>query len=342
MADRKLAFETRFGRPVDLQGGRAATQLLPFVADPVARSSFRNIFGYALASCAMFAEATAITDEQIEDAERCRLDFVLPYALVVHALVCSGRREYTRAEELLDEADDRALRAGDRAAYQVASAVRMRLYIAQAAFDLAIERGRVEYVGATRSLRAELAAAHALAAGASGHTAQARELAHTALMTSIGVEGFITAHCALAVLAIRAGHRDDGLTHARLALDCAKHTGMIDCLVAAYRGCPELIVSLFEDNRAQEELAVILSRVGDVELTSAEGKRAPEYSVQALSPREKEVLSLLAQGLSNAAIGHELFISPVTVKVHVRHIYEKLGVNSRAAAALRATQLNRG
>ena len=53
----------------------------------------------------------------------------------------------------------------------------------------------------------------------------------------------------------------------------------------------------------------------------------------ALSPREKEVLSLLAQGMSNAAIGSELFISPVTVKVHVRHIFEKLGVKSRAAAA---------
>ena len=58
-----------------------------------------------------------------------------------------------------------------------------------------------------------------------------------------------------------------------------------------------------------------------------------------LSPREKEVLALLAQGLSNAEIGRALFISPVTVKVHVRHVYEKLGVRSRAAAALRATQL---
>ena len=60
-----------------------------------------------------------------------------------------------------------------------------------------------------------------------------------------------------------------------------------------------------------------------------------------LSPRQKEVLALLAQGLSNAAIGRALFISPVTVKVHVRHIFDKLGVRSRTAAALRATQLGR-
>ena len=67
----------------------------------------------------------------------------------------------------------------------------------------------------------------------------------------------------------------------------------------------------------------------------------PDHSVLTLSPREKEVLSLLAQGLSNREIGVALFISPVTVKVHVRHIFEKLGVKSRAAAAIRAAQLGR-
>ena len=47
----------------------------------------------------------------------------------------------------------------------------------------------------------------------------------------------------------------------------------------------------------------------------------------------------MARGMSNLEIGQALFISPVTVKVHVRHIFEKLGVRSRAAAVLRATQL---
>jgi DNA-binding NarL/FixJ family response regulator len=113
---------------------------------------------------------------------------------------------------------------------------------------------------------------------------------------------------------------------------------MIDCFVSAYRGCPELIVCLLEDEEAHDDLSTILSKVGDEAPTGPHGS---EHSVMALSPREKEVLSLLAQGLSNADIGSELFISPATVKVHVRHIFEKLGVKSRAAAALRATQLNR-
>jgi DNA-binding CsgD family transcriptional regulator len=53
-----------------------------------------------------------------------------------------------------------------------------------------------------------------------------------------------------------------------------------------------------------------------------------------LTGRECEVLRLLARGLSNKQMARALYISPVTVKNHVAHIYEKTGVASRAAAAL--------
>jgi ATP/maltotriose-dependent transcriptional regulator MalT len=52
-----------------------------------------------------------------------------------------------------------------------------------------------------------------------------------------------------------------------------------------------------------------------------------------LSPREREVLRLLATGQSNRAIAEDLFISVPTVKVHVRSILTKLGLESRTAAA---------
>jgi ATP/maltotriose-dependent transcriptional regulator MalT len=55
-----------------------------------------------------------------------------------------------------------------------------------------------------------------------------------------------------------------------------------------------------------------------------------------LSKREAEVLELVRAGLSNEQIAKTLWISATTVKVHLRHIFEKLGVRSRTEAALAA------
>lgn len=58
-----------------------------------------------------------------------------------------------------------------------------------------------------------------------------------------------------------------------------------------------------------------------------------------LSPRELEVLQLVAQGNSNPAIGRMLFLSETTVKTHLGHVFEKLGVNDRTRAVTRAMEL---
>ena len=55
-----------------------------------------------------------------------------------------------------------------------------------------------------------------------------------------------------------------------------------------------------------------------------------------LSPRELEVLSLVADGLSNREIGERLFLSQATVKSHLVHVFGKLGVESRTAATAEA------
>jgi ATP/maltotriose-dependent transcriptional regulator MalT len=55
-----------------------------------------------------------------------------------------------------------------------------------------------------------------------------------------------------------------------------------------------------------------------------------------LSGRQTEVLALLARGRSNAEIAQALHVSPHTVKKHLEHIYDRLGVRSRAAAVARA------
>jgi DNA-binding NarL/FixJ family response regulator len=52
-----------------------------------------------------------------------------------------------------------------------------------------------------------------------------------------------------------------------------------------------------------------------------------------LSPREREICELLVQGRTNREIAQTLFISESTTKVHLRHIFEKLAVHTRAEAA---------
>ncbi len=337
---RLLTLETRFGSPISLEQGRTARQLLRLVRDPISRCSFRNVFSYTLAAMGHHAEALELSAEQVDDAERHRLDFIVPYSLIVQALVGFSRHSYAGAEELLNEAEERALGAGDRTAYHIAWALRTRLYAAQGAYDLALSRAFDPADSMTKSLRAELASAYAVALAAVGEAARARALAIGARQESRCIEGTVSSHAAEAIAALRDSEHGDALGHARSALASTVRSGIIEPFVSAYRGTPELIACLLEDPGTHDDLLRVLTTAGDAR-GIAPGASPPNHSVHTLSPREKEVLALLAQGLTNREIGAALFISPVTVKVHVRHIFEKLGVSSRAAAATRAGQLDR-
>jgi LuxR family maltose regulon positive regulatory protein len=65
----------------------------------------------------------------------------------------------------------------------------------------------------------------------------------------------------------------------------------------------------------------------------------PETLIEPLSPRELEVIQLIATGTSNPEISRKLFISVNTVKKHITNIFGKLGVTSRTQAVARARQL---
>jgi DNA-binding CsgD family transcriptional regulator len=55
-----------------------------------------------------------------------------------------------------------------------------------------------------------------------------------------------------------------------------------------------------------------------------------------LTDRELDVVALVAEGLTNKQIGRRLFISPATVRTHLEHVYDKLGVRTRAGAVTAA------
>jgi DNA-binding NarL/FixJ family response regulator len=83
-----------------------------------------------------------------------------------------------------------------------------------------------------------------------------------------------------------------------------------------------------EEERAPEVLA-----------EARKERRAAEPMPRGITPREAEVLRLLAQGRTNPQIAQDLAVSRGTVKIHVQNIISKLGVSDRTQAAVRAIEL---
>lgn len=65
-----------------------------------------------------------------------------------------------------------------------------------------------------------------------------------------------------------------------------------------------------------------------------DSQRPPSWACAELTPREHQVRELVRQGLPNTAIARELGIRPGTVKIHLKHIFEKTGIRGRHALAL--------
>jgi len=168
------------------------------------------------------------------------------------------------------------------------------------------------------------------------------------------------------------GEADDGEEAVRLALECEPDLVLMDLYMPKLDGiaataqiamkCPAvpvLILTTYDSRwdvvRAIEAGAAgfILKDTPRVELVQAvrsvlrgetvlgpqaaqvlaDRLRAPRGGVTA---REIEVLTLVAKGLNNAAIGRELFISEATVKTHLVRVFGKLGVDDRTAAVTAA------
>ena len=86
------------------------------------------------------------------------------------------------------------------------------------------------------------------------------------------------------------------------------------------------------DPTVQRHVVAALGAAGDAPSAAAAGPELPD----GLTPREAEVLALIAAGLTNAEIADRLVVSAATVKSHVNHIFAKAGVRDRAQAVVYA------
>jgi DNA-binding NarL/FixJ family response regulator len=301
----------------------------------------RGIYGAVLVRAGDWERAEAVLAEALRrDADPRRGGgHALPLAILAELRLRQGRSE--EAERLLAGLEDHPaalaplvelhLLRGDRA-------------LAQALLDRGAEAGREE---------AELlllGGAVALSAGELGAAAAAaqrlREVAQGLARENLEAEaallaGRVAAACGDTATAAR--ELEDAVARfaalrfpleearSRLALagvQAACHSPLALSSGRAARDAFERLGA----RRDADQAAALLRDLGAAGRTAARGDR------DELTAREREVLSLVAAGLSNAAIADRLVIAPKTAEHHVSRVLAKLGVRSRAEAAAHAVR----
>jgi DNA-binding NarL/FixJ family response regulator len=318
----------------------ASNHLLPLLTEPHTVSSFKACRSSLLVLQGLYRRALAeITNCEIY-ARDVGLPFVIGYAKRSRAMAELGLRHFGRCKQLLDALDRDAFQCEDIFLQLESRLARARLLLAerqpqQAWLILNDRPSRFPYEGE----RAEWLATAALvtACSAEGHAVGLADEAE-AMSTTAEVRALVP--LARAIHAVRTNAEESTET-AVAAFETVIELGTIDPFVIAYRGCPELLLAIGREERFREELSPIIDNAQDWSLARASELPLPDkrrLQGSALSAREREVLGLIAQGLTNREIGDALFVSASTAKVHVSHILEKLGVRSRTEAALRAAE----
>jgi DNA-binding CsgD family transcriptional regulator len=185
--------------------------------------------------------------------------------------------------------------------------------------------------GLINAVRGEVLGWRALFAAIQGDIREATALAEGARRASRDIEARALSHLAEATVALKGDAYDVTLARMRVVVD----TGVFDPVVIAIRAAPHLGALLADHAQWRSWVQQLLAASRDNSLAASLGLRIPRVAKTraTLSPRETEVHELLAQGLTNDEIARLLYISLSTTKVHVKHIYEKLGVRSRLEAA---------
>jgi DNA-binding NarL/FixJ family response regulator len=132
-------------------------------------------------------------------------------------------------------------------------------------------------------------------------------------------------------------HERDVIERVSELADKVFATGALDLLVTSYRAVPEMFAILSRSQSAND-VRELVRRVGDEDIAHLLGSSMSNESdaVALLTPRQHEVYELLREGLTNREIARLLVIAETTAKLHVQHIFDKLGVRSRRTIAVRA------
>jgi DNA-binding CsgD family transcriptional regulator len=300
--------------------------------DPIAHTGLLSTYSYALTLMARYEQSVQATETLASVAESWGVAFAIRYAMINKAGAYIGLRRFALASRLLSSLD-RNTRDDPGGSFRSNLAVqRARQYASvgdtQRALDV-LSLGPFD--GSSQAARGEFLGWHALLSAATGASERSEDLTSEVRETSRGLETQALSLMADAIVARQVGD----LAGVYCLVDQAVSTEAWDPIVIALRVDPELARSLAESPGRKPWLMRLLMASSDMSLAASLGLKIPRAArpKQALSPRELEVHELLAQGLTNEEIAKLLYISLSTTKVHVKHIFEKLGVRSRLEAA---------
>ncbi len=337
LADKRLSLGFRFGYIRHLNDARRVAELVPRVPDPFVRCSFRSMYSWALALGCFYEEADRVAGLLLEDSTEFRVDVVISHAQAMRGYALSGLRRFAEAHDQLRSAGQAARQLNDPFAEQNAYALTVRVLLAEGRVAEACAIEPPDAVHSVKGMHGEVLATRALALATLGRLDEATRAGAEAAALTNGVETRVLWPAIQAVVALKS-RGPDLVRRAEELVAVAFDTGAVDLLVCTYRANPDLLEVLLSAPACAERTVYALSRAGDHDVANAlglmvEGSLDPR---SALSVREREVYDLVCAGLPNREIAARLFISEATAKVHVHHIFDKLGVRSRAALAMNA------
>jgi ATP/maltotriose-dependent transcriptional regulator MalT len=339
MADKKLGVGLRFGEIRNLSEARRVAELVTHVDDPFVRCSFRSFYSYALSLSAFHREAYEQGLLLYEDASEFRIDLALSYAHSMLAVSLAGVGRFGDAHLALDDAARESKRCNDEFGLQNVFASRVRILVEEGRASEACAIEPPDLAQSVRAMRGEVLSSRGLALATLGRFEEARSLATAAEQVTKGIEARVLVSAIEAICALKQRTAEMRGTAERL-IRVGVDSGAVDLVVVAYRGNPELLEALLSSPVTRQETMYIVARAGDEALLQAVGWEPTKQAdpVEALSRREREVYDLICDGFSNSEIATRLFITEGTVKVHVQHVFDKLGVRSRTAVAINAVR----
>jgi DNA-binding CsgD family transcriptional regulator/tetratricopeptide (TPR) repeat protein len=328
-------FEEGLREPLDVAEARHA---LSGVDDPRARTSFTYRVCNALAQQSEYVAALEWLQLFFNDARMFHLDFAMPYANWTAGLAKLGLRRFGEAERQIQLVEDAAEHTADLGNAVNASTLRARLLLQMGQPAEALRLVRRDIDGPViPSWIGEYIATRALALACLDRADEAIQAAAEANAISNVVEVRGLAAAARSVALIESGQPNIEVLNAALSF------GVWDPVVCGVRSSLRLADELASREDTRPFIEALYRRSNDLALARRAGfrTRATRQPSQILSPRELEVLGLIARGLRNREIADVLFIAQSTTKVHVRHVLEKLGVRTRTEAAARFEMFDR-